>query len=192
MTQPALNRHHRRRQRSQQQLEQATLELLIEQGYDGFSIQEIADRADLGRGTFYLHFRDKEEAVWAVFIRGLREVEARSLLRQGEPFTAPGIAVRCLSLFEQAQTQPELFSAMFGRRGSAALSARAADWLASFFSGVSTPESSTDEHSGKDVSLKLQSFTGGVVRVLAIWLEDPNRPTPEQIVHELAREIAGY
>ena len=185
MTQPAFNRHHRRRQRSQQQLEQATLELLIEQGYDGFAIQEIADRADLGRGTFYLHFRDKEEAVWAVFLRGLHEVEARSLLRQGEPSVPASFTTRCLSLFEQAQTQPELFSAMFGRHGSAALSARAADWLALFFSGVPMPETSTDEHRWKDVSLKMQSFTGSVMRVLAIWLEDPNRPDPQQVVREL-------
>jgi AcrR family transcriptional regulator len=35
--------------------------LILEKGYDAVTVEDITSRADLGRTTFYLHYRDKEE-----------------------------------------------------------------------------------------------------------------------------------
>ena len=35
--------------------------LILEKGYDAVTIEDITSRADTGRTTFYLHYRDKEE-----------------------------------------------------------------------------------------------------------------------------------
>lgn len=51
----------RRVRRTRHALEDALISLILEKGYDAVTIEEITDRADLGRTTFYLHFRDKEE-----------------------------------------------------------------------------------------------------------------------------------
>lgn len=51
----------RRVQRTQQSLRNALIELILEQHYDSISVQDIIDRANVGRSTFYLHFRDKED-----------------------------------------------------------------------------------------------------------------------------------
>ncbi len=51
----------RRVQRTRRQLREALLALIVEKGYDAVTIEEITGRADLGRTTFYLHYRDKEE-----------------------------------------------------------------------------------------------------------------------------------
>ena len=51
----------RRVRRTRHALENALISLILEKGYDAVTIEEITDRADLGRTTFYLHFRDKEE-----------------------------------------------------------------------------------------------------------------------------------
>ena len=40
---------------------EAAYELFLEQGSDNVSIQEIADRAGIAKGTFYLYFHDREE-----------------------------------------------------------------------------------------------------------------------------------
>ena len=42
------------------------LELILEKSFDSIAIQEITDRADLGRGTFYFHFKNKEDAIWSI------------------------------------------------------------------------------------------------------------------------------
>lgn len=51
----------RRINRTQQSLRSALIELILEKHYDTISVQDIIDRANVGRSTFYLHFRDKED-----------------------------------------------------------------------------------------------------------------------------------
>jgi len=51
----------RRVRRTRHALQEALIGLILEEGYDAVTIEEITDRADLGRTTFYLHFRDKED-----------------------------------------------------------------------------------------------------------------------------------
>ena len=51
----------RRVTRTRRGLQEALFALILEQGYDSITIEEITDRADLGRTTFYLHYRDKED-----------------------------------------------------------------------------------------------------------------------------------
>lgn len=49
----------RRRRRSQFLLKQSFAELMREKGFTAMTIQDITDRADVHRGTFYAHFPDK-------------------------------------------------------------------------------------------------------------------------------------
>jgi AcrR family transcriptional regulator len=51
----------RRINRTRRQLREALLALVLEKGFESVTIEEITDRADLGRTTFYLHYHDKEE-----------------------------------------------------------------------------------------------------------------------------------
>ena len=51
----------RRVQRTRELLQKALIELISERGYDAITIQDIADRANLGRTTFYLHYSSKDE-----------------------------------------------------------------------------------------------------------------------------------
>jgi AcrR family transcriptional regulator len=49
----------RRVERTLQLLRQASIEVLQEKGFKATSIQDITERANLNRGTFYAHFPDK-------------------------------------------------------------------------------------------------------------------------------------
>ncbi|MFN8373430.1 MAG: TetR/AcrR family transcriptional regulator [Anaerolineae bacterium] len=60
------NRFERHKQRTRQLLMRATLELISEKGYEAVSVLDITERADLGRGTFYLHFKNKEDILWLI------------------------------------------------------------------------------------------------------------------------------
>lgn len=51
----------RRVQRTRDLLQQAMLDLLVAQGYDAITIQNITERANVGRTTFYLHYESKED-----------------------------------------------------------------------------------------------------------------------------------
>jgi AcrR family transcriptional regulator len=49
----------RRMQRTRQMLQQAFIEVVHEKGMVATTVQDITKRADVNRGTFYLHFADK-------------------------------------------------------------------------------------------------------------------------------------
>jgi AcrR family transcriptional regulator len=51
----------RRVQRTRDLLQNALIELISKRGYDATTIQDIVGRANVGRTTFYLHYRGKDE-----------------------------------------------------------------------------------------------------------------------------------
>jgi AcrR family transcriptional regulator len=55
------NRDDRRVQRSKQDLYSALISLIREKRFDKITVQEIIDRANVGRTTFYSHFQSKED-----------------------------------------------------------------------------------------------------------------------------------
>jgi AcrR family transcriptional regulator len=54
-------RQDRRIQRTRTALSESLIDLIIEKGYAAVTVQDIIDRANVGRSTFYAHFQDKEE-----------------------------------------------------------------------------------------------------------------------------------
>ncbi|MEM6707029.1 MAG: TetR/AcrR family transcriptional regulator, partial [Acidobacteriota bacterium] len=51
----------RRVTRTKRLLRQALMELVREKDYARITVQDILDRADVGRSTFYTHYRDKDD-----------------------------------------------------------------------------------------------------------------------------------
>jgi len=50
-----------RGQRTRRQLGKAIVELIQEKRFDDITVQNVIDRAVIGRATFYSHYRDKED-----------------------------------------------------------------------------------------------------------------------------------
>ena len=50
----------RRVRRTRALLQNALMASMIEKGYEATTVQDIIDRADVGRSTFYTHFADKQ------------------------------------------------------------------------------------------------------------------------------------
>lgn len=72
----ALDRAERRKAESRERLLRAARRLFIERGYHATRPQDIARAADVGHGTFYLHFADKQECFLAFAERACAELEA--------------------------------------------------------------------------------------------------------------------
>ncbi len=63
----------RRSNRTRRQLSGALVDLVKEKRFDDITVQNVIDRADVGRSTFYSHFRDKEDLFqkdWEQFLDG--------------------------------------------------------------------------------------------------------------------------
>lgn len=64
----SMNRAEKHQQETRQAFIFATLQLIMEKGYDNVTVADIVRVADYGRSTFYLHFKDKEDVVWAMLL----------------------------------------------------------------------------------------------------------------------------
>jgi AcrR family transcriptional regulator len=175
------SRHARRRAQTRSRLAHSALQLVLERGYESITIQDITERADLGRGTFYIHFKDKEEAVWASFEELFRQLEQTSH-RQLDRRTPQVEYYGLLNIFRHAAAHRDLYRVMFGGQGSARLAGRAQDYLAGIFLTDirDNPQpSEVDFHLPEE--FEAQYLVGVLSRLLSWWLETPQAYSPEQM-----------
>lgn len=90
----------RRVVRTRHRLRDALVALVSEKPYDEVTVGELLQRADVGRATFYAHFRDKEDLLVSLYL-GMIDFMERGAADAGEvlPVVRP-----LLNHFQDAKT----------------------------------------------------------------------------------------
>jgi len=102
----------RRSQRTYRLVSSAFAELVGEKPYDEILVQDILDRADIGRTTFYAHYFDKEDVLNTII-----EQELERLTRQISHAAARQRVMPSLELFEHAyHSENQQFRALMRSR----------------------------------------------------------------------------
>lgn len=174
-------REDRRVRRTRGALAQALVALIVERGWDGFSVQDLCERADVGRSTFYMHFADKEEVLAGGFADVGREIRAQ-LAGSGAArplgFSRP--------LLDHAQEHLRVFRAMVGRRSSHLVKGKMRDLVL--------------ELVREDVAKLLpagarregtSAFLAGAFFELLIWSLEARPPTTAEAADALFQELAA-
>jgi AcrR family transcriptional regulator len=98
--------------RTRRSLRDALIALLVARDWDSISVQDICDRADIGRSTFYTHFADKEE----LLAGGFEDLRQALRLQRTTP-AAPADPLRfARGVIDHAHEQRQLFRALVGKR----------------------------------------------------------------------------
>lgn len=120
--QPVEKRADRRVRKTRRALGDALMGLLLEKRYEEVTVQDIIDRADVGRSTFYAHFIDKDSLLLDAFhdLRR-RHAAASSAEHEGdEPFRgSAGVFRWSGDMLGQFEAADALYRAMVGSRGCA-------------------------------------------------------------------------
>ena len=103
----------RRVQRTLDTLRDALISLMHERGWDSLSVQDVCDRANVGRSTFYNHFADKEDLLVKGFAN-LRDALSGAVRRQPGKEAPPLAFVR--GLIEHVGENLRLSQAFVGKR----------------------------------------------------------------------------
>ncbi|MBZ0299704.1 MAG: TetR/AcrR family transcriptional regulator, partial [Anaerolineae bacterium] len=120
----------RRVVRTRQLLRDALMELILEKGYDAVTVQDITDRANLGRATFYLHYKGGKEEL---LLSNLEEIyddlvaRLKPLKREGlrsGPHRPSQVA------FEHAAEHRDLYLVLLRSQAAATLAQRIRNYLA--------------------------------------------------------------
>lgn len=174
------NRFQRRKEQTRKKLIDAAISLILENGYDAVTIDQIVERADVGKGTFYLHFKDKENLVWDVIHEGLEQIQKdadrryRSAGREDIPY--PGFVVS----FEYAAQNRDLFNIMLGSQGHSVFTQRVKKFLID-----ETMREIQANFAFAEINLPPEFIAhyvaGALIQVQSWWLETPNTYTPVQM-----------
>ncbi len=126
----------RRITRSRKALRRALIELIEERGLDGFTVNDLCARADLNRGTFYNHFRDKDDLLQSFedeIMDGLRTFRERiskmTLLDLAKLKLAREPLPLLVEVFDQLREQGDFLRAVLGPNGDAKFGPRLRDSL---------------------------------------------------------------
>lgn len=119
-----VRRPDRRIERTKRLLRDALISLISERGYPAITVQDITDRADVSRTTFYLHYRDKDELLhsslsemYGQFLKHMPRLSRDLMMRHPEQIVE---ALRITDDFDHAGEYAEFYRTMFSERGSAA------------------------------------------------------------------------
>src|SRR5436853_1223951 len=109
------NRFERRRERTRQELLAAATRVLAEKGLDRTKVTRIAAAADVGVGTFYLHFPDKETLFDAVVEETVGRLKATvDAAREKARGPLGKIQAANRAFFRFARENREVFKIVFG------------------------------------------------------------------------------
>jgi AcrR family transcriptional regulator len=111
------NSDDRRVRRTRRALREALVALIVERGYEKVTVQDVLDRADIGRSTFYAHYRDKD-ALFAACFDDLRTGLERELAATADGTHGPTRPVGVM--FEHAHGNQQIYRALCGRSGETA------------------------------------------------------------------------
>lgn len=158
----------RRTQRTRTTLRAAMLSLMHERSWDDIDVQQVCERANIGRSTFYNHFPNKE----ALLVGSLDDLRAALKQQRG-----PGGLV--LGLIEHAHQNRRLFRTLIGRRSGFAVQQRFREMLVKL-----VDEELTQWPPEAPRAAAVGWVAGGLFELLIWWVESRSPLQPQQL-HEL-------
>ncbi|WP_369232352.1 TetR/AcrR family transcriptional regulator [Streptomyces sp. R21] len=180
----------RRVRRSRRLLRDALVSLVLERGYADIKVEDITERADLGRATFYSHYTDKDDLLGQVVTDLQEELDRR--LRPLVPADAQGFTGKpVLEMFRHADEERDAYRVVLrgegdGRALRQLVEARTQAAAAVF--------SARAEHFGVtpriDVEVLARAWVGEQISVLQWWLETDPRPLSPEAVTEMLLDLS--
>lgn len=174
----------RRVVRTRKLLGDALMSLIMERGYESITVQNIVEQANVGRATFYAHYRDKEDLLLTTMRKGYQQLE----LKVREAMCLPEAIVPLGLIFEYAAQNRDLFLVILNGAGKTAAYQQARDYLAScakeelqVLYGVSNPA----------LEAAAMYFAAAFLGMLIWWLEQ-EMPRPVDEMVDTFQELFRY
>jgi AcrR family transcriptional regulator len=170
----------RRSEKTRQRLREALLALIVERGYEKLTVQHILDRAEIGRATFYEHFRDKEDLLGS----GIEQLRAHLLEHRRVVEDRLGFS---LALFEHVDGHRRLYQAIVGRESGVIVERKMRRMLAELVRDELTPGAPADRQT-PSMELAVQYVVGALWSVLIWWMDYKVPLSPEEM-NQLFRRL---
>ena len=171
-------RHHQRVTRTRQSICKAFTELIMERRFDQVSIGDIVKRANVGRSTFYLYFKSRNDVLKCVMDPILRDLASLA----GDEFEP----ARMRGLINHFWQNRRLSSAVF----ASATTAHVRRTLATYTEQAIRAALAGTGSAGNAPRLRAMHLAAGEISLLHAWLSGEVVAEPDESVACL-RDLAG-
>lgn len=180
----------RRVQRTRELLQKSLLELISERNYDAITIQEIVERANVARTTFYVHYSSKDDLFMScheAIISGFHFGSLHPLSR--EELLAPQAPQGMISAYRHLEEARTLLYLIFQSKDNLLILRRIRDSSAQEIE-ANLRAVFAEADSTIPFDLLANYLAGARIALLQWWLEKRQPHTPEnlaQTFHRLQR-----
>jgi len=174
--------------RTRQQLRAALVSLIEEKGFDALTVQDITDRAELNRATFYLHYRDKQDLLEKSLRDAIDELMAdlgASTAEQGQ-LISDETPRPIKAVFEHVAQHAHFYRVMLSAERVPAFSAGVRDYMAEVTLRWLAALQPHPKQSVVPLEIVANSLSWSLLGVLIWWLEH-DRPHPPDFMAEQFR-----
>ena len=181
----------RRVRRTRRAMRAAFVELVLEKGFAAVTIEEVVDRADVARATFYAHYRDKDDLLVDI-VRGLAADRER-LLPAAEQAQAQGFTgLPVLYIFQHAEQEKPVYQVILRGEGDGRALREFVELTCARVEQVFRKRA---EELGVTPRLPMdviaRAWTGELVGVLSWWVENDTGYDAVEITRHL-RDLSVY
>ncbi|MBZ5548588.1 MAG: TetR/AcrR family transcriptional regulator [Acidobacteriia bacterium] len=174
---------NRRVRRTHRSLHNALMSLILEKNYDSLTVQEILDRADVGRSTFYAHFDGKDELLLSG-TDDLRNTLDAALQEERLSTKRHDVAIGFSgAMFEHAHEYRNVYYALLHTQGWPLFRQRLQEILQELIRRECKAEIHKLRKADSEVPVELfvHYLTSAFLSVLTWWLDRRSRLAPKEI-----------
>jgi AcrR family transcriptional regulator len=171
-------------ERTRKQLGEALLGLIIEKSIRDVTVQDVLDRSGVGRSTFYLHFRDKDDLLVSqleMFLEFMTNM--LSVKKEKSQRVAP-----VTEMFEHIGNQNQLYRVLKDSGHLKEFFELAEGYFARGIERRMAESGRLAHVPSRELAARAAALSGSLLSLLRWWLDRGEKETPEQmdkIFHKL-------
>ncbi|WP_102692163.1 TetR/AcrR family transcriptional regulator [Rummeliibacillus pycnus] len=185
----AQSKQDRRILKTKNEIKQALTELIEEKRFEAITVRDITERANINRGTFYLHYQDKydllkqcEDEIIKNIIENVRDVQVydiEELIAKEKPF--PFI----VTILEYIQENADFLRAVLGPNGDPSFQEKLKEVMIQnfFFKKLNNPSTTVP------IDILTTYISSAHLGVIQQWLNTGMKQSPEEMASILFRII---
>jgi len=183
------SKQDRRILKTKSEIKQALTELMEEKRFEAITVRDLTERANINRGTFYLHYLDKydllekcEDEVIKNILENVRDVQVYDievLIANEKPF--PFI----VTILEYIQENADFLRAILGPNGDPSFQEKLKEVMIQnfFFKKLNNPSTTVP------IEILTTYISAAHLGVIQQWLNSGMKQTPEEMASILFRII---
>ena len=185
----AIGRDHngrpdRRVNRTRKALKEALTDLILEKGYESVTVQDVIDRADVGRSTFYAHFVDKDDLLMAI----LADLEVPGPDTSSWQADDPAFAWT-LELFRHFGSGKRLFKAVASSQSGALARRETTQQLETLAKAELSRLNAARKLDPFRFELVVRYLVGTFIGFMDWWMREENEHLPAELVDHAFRSL---